>query len=101
MGESGVFRCLWSVAAGAGSVLANQLVGWMVYGRLVDPDGEFFIGRAWHHHPPWQPGSALQGGPVDDFSKDIGGAAAQREWLSLFYLRPEVVPNTILSLDTA
>ncbi|CAK0849519.1 unnamed protein product [Prorocentrum cordatum] len=73
----------------------------MVYGRLVDPDGDFFIGRAWHHHPPWRPGSALHGGPVDDFSKDIGGAAAQREWLSLFYLRPEAVPNTVLSLDTA
>lgn len=101
MGSGSLHTCLWSVVSGAGQVLANQLVAWAVYGRLVDPDGEFFIGRVWDQQPPWHPGSALYGGPVDDFAREIGAEAAQREWHGLFFLRPEAVPHAVVSLQTA
>jgi len=101
MGSGSVYKCLWSTVEGAGQVLANQLVAWLVYGRLIDPDGEFFIGRLNGHQPSWLPGSALYGGPVDDFSIGIDAAAAQREWQGLFFLKPKAVPHALVSLEAA
>lgn len=101
MGVGRLHGCLWSLVSSAGQVLANQLVAWAVYGRLVDPDGEFFIGRIWDQEIPWHPGAALHGGPVDDFTQSIDAEAAQREWQSVFFLRAEAVPHGIVSLETA
>jgi hypothetical protein len=101
MGVGSVHKCLWSAVEGAGQVLVNQLVAWLVYGRLVDPGGEFFIVRARGRQPPWTQGSIVYGSPTDDLSSDIGAAAAQREWQTLFSLRSEAVPRKVLSLETA
>lgn len=101
MGAGAVYSCLWSLVEGAGQVLANQLVAWLVYGRLVDPDGEFFVGRAKDQQAPWSPGSALYGGAVDDFSSEIDAAVAQREWQGMFFLKQEAVPRTVITLEVA
>lgn len=100
-GTGSIYESLWSAVSGAGQVLTNQLIGWMVYGRLVDPHGDFFIGRAWDHQPRWESGCAIYGGPVDNFAKQLDAAVAQREWSSVFFLKAEDVPQAVLSLETA
>jgi len=101
MGIGSVHKCLWSAVEGAGQVLVNQLVAWLVYGRLTDPDGEFFITRAQDQQQAWSQGSAVSGGPIDDLSSDIGAAAAQREWQTLFSLKSDAVPRNIFSQELA
>ncbi|CAE7685733.1 GCP4 [Symbiodinium sp. CCMP2592] len=99
MGSGDLHRCLWSAVCSVGNVLANQLVAWMVYGRLSDPDGEFFVRRVGGRQT-YQPGAALYG-EVEDLSQPMTAVAAQREWQSLFELRPESIPKNIVTMETA
>ncbi|CAE7279376.1 GCP4, partial [Symbiodinium natans] len=99
MGAGDLYRCLWSAVCSVGNVLANQLVAWMVYGRIADPDGEFFVRRVGERRP-WQPGAALCG-RAEDLSQPMTALAAQREWQSLFVLRPEAIPKNIVTMETA
>ncbi|CAJ1409543.1 unnamed protein product [Effrenium voratum] len=85
MGGGEVYQTLWSVVQGTGQVFVNQLVAWMVYGRLIDPDNEFFVCR---RRPL----------PSDLYGEDlshIDANTAQREWHSHFLLRPEAMPSIV------
>lgn len=101
MASGSVHEALWQVVSGIGQVLVNQLVSWMIHGRLADPCAEFFVGRAMDQQPGWTFASALRGGPVDDLSKEVSATLAQREWHNLFFLRPEAVPLSVMTIETA
>eukprot|EP00913_Durusdinium_trenchii_P026345 g24720.t1 len=79
-------RCLAEQLEGAGQVWVNQLVAWMVYGRLADPDHEFFVQRL----------------DTSDQRSDLSlpGEALQ-EWHHLFQLREEAVPRTVITRNAA
>lgn len=93
-GGSTLQHCLAWQLEGPGRVFVNQLTAWMAYGRLIDPENEFFIQRC--------DGQSLQteGSHGEDLSQPMGPSEAQREWHRLFMLRREAVPK-LLSLDTA
>ncbi|CAK9078999.1 Gamma-tubulin complex component 4 homolog [Durusdinium trenchii] len=81
-------RCLAEQLEGAGQVWVNQLVAWMVYGRLADPDHEFFVQRL----------DTSDQRSVEDLS--LPGEALQ-EWHHLFQLREEAVPRTVITRNAA
>lgn len=100
VGTDNVYRTLWEMVSGAGQVFVNQMIAWLVYGRLVDPDGEFFI------VPSRRPLAGTSDVPLEemvfeDFTSEVDAAAAQREWQDTFSVNVEAIPRTLMTPEAA
>lgn len=100
-GDGKIYECLWSIVSSTGQVLVNQMVAWMIYGRLIDPCSEFFVVRSKDYQVPWRHGHGLYGVAVDDLTVELDAALAQREWQSGFSLKLSAVPQSVITPETA